>query len=48
MYPCYQDQIAVNKHETFPFHWIVGENLLYFTTWVLAGWLLLPVMWDCA
>jgi len=45
MYQCYRDGIAEDRRETFPLHWIVGENLLHLITWVAAGWLLWPVRW---
>ena len=42
MYKCYQEGI-VNGTESFPLSWIIGENLLHVTMWVLAGSLLWPV-----
>lgn len=42
MYPCYQSNIVQGK-ESFPLGWIIGENLLHLTIWVLAGALLWPV-----
>ena len=42
MYKCYQDKMAPGN-ESFPLAHIIGENLLYLTTWVLAGALLWPV-----
>ena len=42
MYPCYRDGILVGR-ESFPWPWILGENLLYLASWILAGWLLWPV-----
>ena len=42
MYRRYQDNIVPGT-ESFPLSWIIGENLLYLATWVLAGYLLWPV-----
>jgi hypothetical protein len=42
MYKCYQNKI-VNGTESFPMSRIIGENLLYIATWVLAGYLLWPL-----
>jgi hypothetical protein len=42
MYKCYQEGI-VSGAESFPLSWIIGENLLHVTMWVLAGSLLWPV-----
>lgn len=42
MYKCYQDKI-VHGAESFSLSWIIGENLLYLITWVLAGYLLWPL-----
>ncbi len=42
MYKCYQDKIVTGT-ESFPLSRIIGENLLYIATWVLAGYLLWPL-----
>ena len=42
MYKCYQDKIVPGT-ESFSLPWIIGENLLYVVTWVLTGYLLLPL-----
>jgi hypothetical protein len=42
MYKCYQDKIVAGN-ESFPLSWIIGENLLFVTAWVLAGYLLWPI-----
>ncbi len=42
MYPCYQKNI-VGGRESFPFSWIVGENLLYIALWGISGYLLWPI-----
>ena len=42
MYKCYQDKI-VHGTESFSLVWIIGENLLHLTTWVLAGYLIWPL-----
>ncbi|MCP4681933.1 MAG: hypothetical protein GY864_06355 [Desulfobacterales bacterium] len=39
MYKCYQDKIVPGA-ESFPLSWVIAENLLYLTMWVLAGYLL--------
>ncbi len=45
MYPEYCDQMATERRESFPAAWIVGENLLYLSMWVLAGALVWPIRW---
>jgi hypothetical protein len=42
MYKCYQDNIVAGD-ESFPLSWVIGENLLYLTMWVLTGYLLWPL-----
>ncbi len=42
MYKCYQDNIVSGK-ESFPLSSIIGENLLYISIWLLAGYLLWPI-----
>ncbi len=42
MYDCYHNKI-VDGREEFPPGWIIGENLLYFAGWTLAGALLWPI-----
>ncbi len=42
MYKCYQDKI-VSGTESFPLSRIIVENILYISTWVLAGYLLWPI-----
>lgn len=39
MYKCYQDKIVPGT-ESCSLSWIIGENLLYLITWVLAGYFL--------
>ena len=39
MYKCYKSKIVYGT-ESFSLLWIISENLLYFYTWVLAGYLL--------
>lgn len=43
MYESYRDGIAEERRESFPLFWILAENLLHLSTWVAAGWLLLPI-----
>ena len=43
MYKCYQGNI-VNGAESFSLLGIIGENLLHLGTWILAGYLLWPVL----
>ena len=43
VYPDYQDKIAADHRESFPLAWVIAENLLHLSTWVVAGWLLWPV-----
>ena len=43
MYKCYQGNI-VSGAESFSFLWIVGENLLQLGMWILAGYLLWPIV----
>lgn len=43
MYESYREGIAEERRESFPPSWIVAENLLHLSTWVAAGWLLLPI-----
>ena len=45
MYTRYRDGILRDRKESFPATWIVGENLLYLSTWVLAGALVWPIRW---
>jgi hypothetical protein len=45
MYPCYLEAIAPERRETFSASWIVLENLLHVSTWVVAGMLLWPLRW---
>ncbi len=42
MYPIFQENRVAGR-ESFPFLWILGENLLYLTSWGLATFLLWPV-----
>ena len=42
MYERYQGKI-VSGTDSFSLSWIIGENLLYLITWVLAGYLLWPL-----
>lgn len=42
MYGCYESGI-VEGRESFPASWIIGENLLYVSSWTVAGWILWPV-----
>jgi hypothetical protein len=43
MYPCYRDRIEAERQEEFPLPWIVAENLLHLSTWLVAGSLLWPI-----
>lgn len=45
MYECYRDGIVDERRGSFPVSWIIAENLLHLSTWVVAGWLLWPVQW---
>jgi predicted outer membrane lipoprotein len=42
MYPIFQENRVAGR-ESFPFGWILGENLLYVVNWGLAAYLLWPV-----
>ena len=42
MYKCHQENIVAGRELFSPF-WIIGENLLYLTMWVLAGYLIWPI-----
>jgi hypothetical protein len=42
MYNCYQNK-TVTGTESFPMYRIIAENMLYITTWALAGYLLWPI-----
>ncbi|MBE9511723.1 MAG: hypothetical protein IMY71_12670 [Bacteroidetes bacterium] len=42
MYKCYQDKIVPGA-ESFSLAWVIGENLLHLTMWVLAGYLIWPI-----
>ncbi len=42
MYDCYENGIADNKKEAYSIPWMISENVLYLSTWFLAGWLLWP------
>ncbi len=46
MYESYRDGIAEGRREAFPATWIVAENILHLSTWIAAGWLLLPMRWS--
>ncbi len=41
--PNTQDKIVTERRESFPISWMVGENLLYLSTWTVAGWLVWPI-----
>ena len=43
MYTEYQGKIAPDCRESFPLPWVAAENVLYISTWIVAGWLLWPV-----
>lgn len=43
MYEQYRDKITGKHTESFPLYWIAGENILYLSTWIAAGWLVWPV-----
>ncbi|MBI5207468.1 MAG: hypothetical protein HY934_06720 [Candidatus Firestonebacteria bacterium] len=43
MYKCYENGIT-NGKESFPLYWIISENLLYLSIWILAGYLLWPIL----
>ena len=42
MYKCYQNKIVTGT-ESFPVLWIISENLLHLSMWVLGGYLIWPV-----
>ena len=42
MYQCSRDNI-VDGNEFFPISWILCENIIYLTMWVMAGYLLWPI-----
>ena len=42
MYDCYKSKIVAGA-ESFSITGIIGENLLYLATWIIAGYLLFPV-----
>lgn len=43
MYPEYRDGIVPDAPQSFPLAWVVGENLLHLSCWVLAGALVWPL-----
>jgi hypothetical protein len=43
MYPEYEDKIVKECNESFPALWVLAENILHVSTWVLAGWIVWPV-----
>jgi hypothetical protein len=45
MYPQYQDKIEKDCKESFSLLWVLGENILYLSTWIVAGWIVWPVQW---
>ena len=45
MYSSYQDKINMNCKETFSPVWIILENFMYFSMWIAAGWIVLPIQW---
>jgi hypothetical protein len=45
VYQCHREGIAPVRRETFPVSWIVLENLLHVSTWVVAGTLLWSPRW---
>ena len=45
MYTRYRNKIVADCRDSFPLAWIVGENLLYLSMWVLAGALVWPIRW---
>ncbi len=46
MYACYQNK-TVSGRESFPLWWVISENILYLSTWIVAGILLWPA-WQIA
>jgi hypothetical protein len=43
MYPCYRDGLVAERRESFPAIAILAENAPYLATWIIAGWLLVPL-----
>lgn len=43
MYDCYANKLASTYRKSFPLYWIIGENILHVTSWILAGALLWPL-----
>jgi hypothetical protein len=43
MYACYQNGIAADRRESFSATTMLAENALYLATWIIAGWLLVPL-----
>ncbi len=43
MYSRYQNKIAADCRESFSISWILAENILHLSTWIIAGWLVWPV-----
>ncbi|MBN2010643.1 hypothetical protein JW960_14955 [candidate division KSB1 bacterium] len=46
MYPCHTNKILPGRN-SFSILWIISENTLYISIWILAGFLLVPV-WQFA
>ncbi|MBN2499045.1 MAG: hypothetical protein JXR96_30930 [Deltaproteobacteria bacterium] len=45
MYADYQGRTQADCRESFPLPWVLAENALHLSTWVLAGWLVWPLGW---
>ena len=45
MYEQYRGKIAADCRESYSLAWILCENALYLSTWVVAGALVWPVRW---
>ncbi len=41
MYECYRSGVVTGR-DSFPWYWIVGENLMYLSIWGIAAYLLWP------
>ena len=46
MYPEYLGKLAEQRRESFGRAWIIGENAVYLTTWIIAGALVWPLRWQ--
>jgi hypothetical protein len=46
MYQQFRGKIPADFHESYPYLWIIGENIFYLSTWILAGLILWPLQWN--